>query len=70
MGSLLGYVLNFDISGCMVMGVGRSIFFWGAHIHIFIKQSISKEVNDAEHEYMNMSTSENQILFRWKTLYS
>ncbi len=40
-------------------GVGRSII-WGANIHIFVftdlkKQSISKEVNNAEHEYMNIA---------------
>ena len=61
MGYLFAYVLNFDISVCIAIGVGISIIGGGgAHIHIFMftdRKTINfKKVNNAEHEYMNMSS--------------
>ena len=52
----LAYLVNRRVH---FSAVARAIIGGGAHIHIFVftyhkKQLISKEINKAEHEYMNM----------------
>jgi hypothetical protein len=61
MGNLLAYVLIFDISVCIAIGVGRPIIGGrGSHIHICMfedRKTINfKKVNNAEHQYMNISS--------------
>jgi hypothetical protein len=61
MGNLFAYVLNFYISVCIAIGVGRSIIGGGGLIFIYscsqtVKTINFKKVNNAEHEYMNMSS--------------